>query len=376
MSELEPNTKIPFLGSLIPPEWEEIEKDLPKVDGAAILARKIPGIFLPIHFSGETNQSIAHNVWNSIGYYYRMLGRYLDAFKIYLAEYDEMIKAQSVNGQRIHKVTPLCWAFDMSIVLNRPIIAKRLIMLTLCEDAIEGEGDVSPDKTGVYHRINWGMGMPDAEIKRYSKEIWNLASKNPRESFFPEWILQRLDDKWAIEYPSVSESREYLINSIYCQNFIDKLGEKSGQNLEKFAEYLLSCIPGCRAKSRQRTPSTDYDIVCVLEGNNLDFRSAIDRYFVCECKDWDTPADVTTIMKFWSVLKSIKTNFGIIFSKSGISGTGKFTDAEREQVKIFQADNMVIIVIDLDDLVFITKGGNLISLLREKYEKVRLDLSS
>jgi len=35
---------------------------------------------------------------------------------------------------------------------------------------------------------------------------------------------------------------------------------------------------------------------------------------------------------------------------------------------------MVIVVIDENDLDFVAKGGSFINLLRERYEKIRLDL--
>ena len=65
---------------------------------------------------------------------------------------------------------------------------------------------------------------------------------------------------------------------------------------------------------------------------------------------------------------------GILFSKKGISGAQNTTDAEREQLKVFQDRGMVIVVIDEKDLDFVADGGNFINLLRQRYEKIRLDL--
>ena len=133
-------------------------------------------------------------------------------------------------------------------------------------------------------------------------------------------------------------------------------------------------MPSCRTTLRQRSNSTDYDIVCSMEGFEVDFRSEMGRYFVCECKDWDKPANFTTMAKFCRVLDSTKSHFGILFSKHGISGKGKTKHAEREQLKVFQDRGIVIVVVDQDDLKLVSKGYNFISLLREKYETIRLDL--
>lgn len=66
----------------------------------------------------------------------------------------------------------------------------------------------------------------------------------------------------------------------------------------RLAHYVLNCIPGFRAKMRMRTHSTDYDVYCAIEGPTYDFRSELGRYFICECKDWNRPANVTAILKF------------------------------------------------------------------------------
>jgi hypothetical protein len=112
-----------------------------------------------------------------------------------------------------------------------------------------------------------------------------------------------------------------------------------------------------------------------MEGFEVDFRSEFGRYFLCECKDWGNPADITAMAKFCRILDSIKSRFGILFSKSGISGTGQTKDAEREQLKVFQDRGMVIVVINQKDLEKVANGMNFIKLLRDKYENVRLDLA-
>jgi hypothetical protein len=80
--------------------------------------------------------------------------------------------------------------------------------------------------------------------------------------------------------------------------------------------------------------------------------------------------------KFCRILDSVKSRFGILFSKKGISGRGKTKNAEREQLKVFQDRGMVIVVIDQDDLEHVARGDNFINLLREKYQRVRLDLTN
>jgi hypothetical protein len=145
---------------------------------------------------------------------------------------------------------------------------------------------------------------------------------------FPEWALQELDQNWMTEYASTAEASLYLANSEYCGWLLSKLGTGDGKALERLAHYLLNCIRGFRAKMRMRTYSTNYDVYCAIEGPMYDFRSELGRYFICECKDWKSPADVTAILKFSSVHRAAKCRFGIVFSRHGISGRGDLEDGE------------------------------------------------
>src|SRR5690606_2842720 len=99
------------------------------------------------------------------------------------------------------------------------------------------------------------------------------------------------------------------------------------------------------------------------------------RYFACECKDRAKDrASFTDIAKFCRVLDSVKAKFGIVFSPTGHSGSGRSVDADREILKVYQDRGIVILVIDRDDLQRVAEGANFIAMLREKYEAVRLDL--
>jgi hypothetical protein len=205
--------------------------------------------------------------------------------------------------------------------------------------------------------------------------MYELYKANPTEGVFPEWIIQDLDNNWMIEYPSNKEPYLYVPNRNYMRHLATKIPDPTGEILERLSEYVLSTIPGFRTYRRQRTPSTDYDIICAIEGLNFDFRAELGRYIICECKDWSRPVDFSTVAKCCRVLDSVKCKSGIIFSRSGISGEGKTKFAEREILKIFQDRGMVIMVIDNNDMDKIYIDGNVISMLRKKYEQVRLDLA-
>ena len=309
-----------------------------------------------------------------VGLFLRARQRWHDARAVYSSMYRVLLNEQARTNLRIHKGMPLVWIADCYLALGNLPLSKRHLMLTLIEDAITMLGKVDPAETGSYFRLAWRHGVSDIEINRYATEALNLFKADPVAGVFPEFILQDLDKGWIVEVPTPNDMALYSANRVYINYLIGQLGEGSGKTLERLADYLLSCVPGCITARRRRSYSTDYDIVCSLQGPDVDFRSDFGRYFVCECKDWDSPADFSAFAKFSRVLDSIKARFGVIFSRQGISGEESTEFAKREQLKVFQDRGLVIVVIDTGDLNSIGNGANLVTMLREKYEAVRLDL--
>jgi hypothetical protein len=280
---------------------------------------------------------------------------------------------QKTEDVRKHKGTPLVRISELHGYMGHPVLAKRYIMLTICEDAITTGGKIPIDQTGSYFRAVWQHGISDQEFHRYASDAWSASQLDSQAARFPEWALQELDQKWMTEYASSAEASVYVANPAYCGWLLSKLGAGDGKALERLAHYLLNCIPGFRAKMRVRTPSTDYDVYCAVEGERYDFRSELGRYFLCECKDWNSAADVTAAQKFAGVLRAAKCRFGIIFSKNGISGKGNLKFAERELLKIKQ-DGIIILTITEADLKDVATGANFFSMLRDLYEREHLDL--
>jgi hypothetical protein len=296
-----------------------------------------------------------------------------EALAIFWSLYDFMLAGQD-ETHRIHKGMPLVWISEAYAALGFPVHSKRYLMLALCEDALLHKGIVDSENNGTYFRLVWKCGLSDADFRWYAKRLHEVSAADPAAAFFPEALLQELGDGWLVEIPSPQEALSYRLNGHYLDALLSRLGDGTGTALELAAEYLMSCMPGCRTTRRVRSQSTDYDVVCRVEGVDLDFRSEFGRYFVCECKDWNDVADFTAVAKFCRVLDSVKARFGILFSRNGHSGTGHTTDAERELVKVFQDRGLVIVVLTEDDLRQVSSGRNLIQLLKERYEVVRLDL--
>jgi hypothetical protein len=314
-------------------------------------------------------------IWELIGLAYINKHAFRETALVFKLLYDQMMKYQLDSGNRCHKGMPLCFLSDSYLYSGFPWLAKKYAMLTLIEDAIIQKGIATAQNTGVYLRLIWNYALTERAIDFYAKRIYEEYNNNPVFSQFPEFLLQELDNKWITNYPSEKEFLNFIINTSYADFLYKQVGGSQGKALEIIAEYLLASIPGVRTSRRVITSSTDYDIVCSMEGSVIDFRSEFGNIFICECKDWNKPADFTSFAKFCRVLDSIKAKFGILFSSKGISGKETFTDAQREQLKIFQDRGIVIVVIDNSDIEKVIAGENFIVMLRDKYDQIRLDLA-
>ena len=358
-----PQDVLGHLKSGLPPQWSGL---LDQRDGAFRVVKVLRESIDPT----ETTEG---QLWDDCARFYTVQGRFHEALVIYHAMYSKLVDMQESLGERKHKGTPLVRISEIHALMEHPLLAKRYIMLTICEDAIQTAGIIPIDNTGSYFRAVWQHGITDEGFHRYASDAWNACQKDSEVKRFPEWALQELDQQWMTEYPSTTEASLYVANSAYCSWLLSKLGDGDGKALERLAHYLLNCVPGFRAKKRVRTPSTDYDVYCAIEGPTHDFRSDLGRYFICECKDWTSPADVTAILKFASVLRAAKCQFGVIFSRHGISGPGNLENAKRERLKLNEA-GIIILIITEADLKEVARGANFFSMLREQYERVHLDL--
>jgi hypothetical protein len=309
-----------------------------------------------------------YRVWELVALHLLNSGRVRGALGLYWGLYEHMLDAQSEAG-RISKGTPLVRISDCFAQLGFRVHAKRYLMLTLCEDALDGDGTISPETTGVYFRLAWIHGLPHEEISKYANEFARLAIEYPKECLYPEALLQRVDNAWLTELPAAEEASFYRISSHYARYRLRNLGDRGGKELELLAEYIMSCLPGCRTQRRTVNRTSEYDMICTMEGLEVDFRSELGRYFICECKDWKKPANFSNMAKFCRILDSIRARFAIFFSKNGIT-----KPARAEQMKVYQNRGIVVIILGLHDLQSIASGVNLITLLRSQYEDVRLEL--
>lgn len=323
-----------------------------------------------------SHDSLELRLWVTVGTEYEKQGRFYEAMAVYQALYDHILAFQTAaeKEQRAHKGDPLFGIAQCRHALSHRVLACRYYMLAACEDAITWEGRVLPNVTGAAFRLVWQYGLSDHRLRRYFSDIWDMYRKRSMLGLFPESILQDLDHEWISGVHDMQEASLYVVNGPYVRFLMEELGQGDGKALERLAHYLITMMPGCRAYRDVKSQSFQYDVVGVFEGPVHDFRSDAGRYFICECKDWNDPADVTVLGKLCRVLDAAKCKFGVLFSREGISGTGRTLNAEREVLKMYQDRGVVIAVVTLEDLEEVAKGMNFVTMLRSKYERIRLDL--
>jgi hypothetical protein len=236
-----PEPLIPEYHQLVP---EAVLKQLERVDGAARVLEELRSTIPP---ADAAVPGKVQRAWELCGLYYLNQHRWHEAIAVFDALYDTMLVFQQDAGTRSHKGMPLVYLSDCYDRLGCPVLAKRYLMLTACEDAIRDEGKIPPETSGIYFRMVWKFGLAHHEVGRYAEAVWKIHQSDPSSAMFPEWILQELDQQWMTEYPSVTEAAFYVITTRYVRTLLDGLGKGEGKALERLAHYLLSAIPGCRA---------------------------------------------------------------------------------------------------------------------------------
>lgn len=233
-----------------------VAKLLDARDGYAQLLTQLPNTFPPAAITSEA----AQKVWDWCGYFYFTAGRLHEALALFEAYYDQILEHENTAGVRVHKGGPLVRLSDCHSRLGRPVLAKRYMMLTTCEDAIRDKGVIPAETTGTYFRMVWQYGLSDRELSRYAKEMWQLCQDHSEPARFPEWVVQHIDQKWMVEYPTPSEAALYFVNRKYIRWLLKRLGSGDGKALELLAEYLVGSMPGSRTYRRVVSGSTDYDV--------------------------------------------------------------------------------------------------------------------
>jgi len=94
---------------------------------------------------------VVQDVWHSCGLFYQLQGRLHEALAVYLQWYEQYLAYQAAMKERIHKGGALVRISECHTSLGHPLLARRYLMLTTCEDALlPSRHDTSRDDRRVF----------------------------------------------------------------------------------------------------------------------------------------------------------------------------------------------------------------------------------
>lgn len=215
------------------------------------------------------------------------------------------------------------------------------------------------------------------EVKQTGDNDW------AKPAGFAEEVVRRFAQREVIGTHLLAEAasfREFPLSPAYfqalseCVHLAETPQEKGGA-LEDLAFYLLALLPGCgpRRNVLDEDLASESDIV-VRNLNQVANLTAelLGRHFLVECKNWEKRVGVRDVGYFLYRMRLTHARFGIIFSKSGISGGDEGKAARALIRRAFHEDGSVCVVVDDRDLANLAQGkGSFWWMLLEKIEKLR-----
>lgn len=154
-----------------------------------------------------------------------------------------------------------------------------------------------------------------------------------------------------------------------------RTNEEKGRSLEDMAAWLFSTIPFLQVKYRNLiTSSSEIDLV--IQNNGFATKTIFDesgRYALAECKNWAVPVGAKHIRDFILKLEKTRTRLGFVFARNGITGSNHGADALREIQRLYDSDEVFVLVVSEDDLQAICDGGDFLGLIDEKVDRLRFD---
>src|SRR3989337_288171 len=167
------------------------------------------------------------------------------------------------------------------------------------------------------------------EIAQKCLRETNKSSDWSHPSGFAEEIICRFArSNMGFSLAVAGSEREMPVSQGYYQSLLNLMGKAKsnsakGKALENIAFYLVLLLPGCIPRknvlAERRLFETDILVQNLNPTPNV-LTDMLGRQFIIECKNQQRGANVSQIGYCLYRMKLTHTRFGIIFSKSGITG--------------------------------------------------------
>lgn len=311
----------------------------------------------------------------------------INSFKRY---YERCLELELENNERIHKAETLHWIGRFYYELRKFDEAFYYWILTFLDDILS-EYYKTTDTYGkicmpnsldapVCKLLQLYFDVPVINLQNLKKNSMELLENESDTILNPELLKFKLREV-GYQTPRLIDYQSYRPNISYLKSMYNKASETNDFKLwEQFAAFLFSSIDGLEPITNLRPGEGSYEFDVIIRNcsRNELFLSMLGDYIGVECKHLTKETvNVKELNHFASKLKYHDMKTGIIFSKTPISGW-KNQKGEQYgklvQAKIFNRNGIIVFDISESDIERILNGINLIELVIEKYEDVRLSL--
>lgn len=155
---------------------------------------------------------------------------------------------------------------------------------------------------------------------------------------------------------------------------------QKGKLLEQLVELLFETGSLFDRRKNYRTSTNEIDLMLTWssKARNAGIPNVFPCFgdvFICECKNYAEPVDVTYVGKFYSLLASSDLPFGVLVAWNGVTGKRGWAAANGLIRKIALRDKVYIVTLDKNDLKMIYQNNrNIYSILLEKKEALQNDI--
>ncbi len=319
----------------------------------------------------------------------REIGQPLVSISSFKAFYQRCLELESTTGTKIHKAETLHWIARYYLQIEDYQNGFKYAILCFLDDVISekqetknANGEICIENSmdvPISQMLQLYFHIPKINLQHLRDNALNTLQKIPNIND-PELLAFTMRQQ-GYQIPRYSDYTHYHPSYPYLREQYERIKEaEDAKEWERFAAFLFSSVEGFEPILDVKPGYSAYQFDVVIRNlTSHDFSiSWLGEYFAIECKYYGRKAvGVEELDHFASKLKYHDFKCGIIFTKTPISGwktTSGETAGKLVQTKIFNRHNIIVFDISADDIESILAGRNLIEVLIEKYEKVRLEL--
>lgn len=319
-------------------------------------------------------------LWNNVGLHFLNLNMLFESLTVFQTFLDCDYRLQEESNERIHKGTPLQYLGIVYRRMGQLEQSRKYHILAFIEDVINNRRNIVRDnlvRTPASIVLRRTYRMRDLELISLQNYILEETEPNEQPLYPEEFLLRWRTENELNSNLVIARSKEeslYKVNLPYLRDLINlAINDRTGEELERLATYLFSCVDGFEPIPRKTTGAFHFDLVIRNLVMNHSLLQALGKYIGVECKNITKTVSAQQLNHFISKLRLHDMKCGIIFTNKGISGV-KFRGRKyggQILVKTFNRDGIIVFDITRPDLDMLSRGDNLLSILLRKYENMQ-----